>query len=69
MRVGRRLAIKLLNAARFVLAQDGPRGAMTAAIDRGLVTRLARSRRRGHATTSTAYNYTRALERTETLFW
>ena len=68
MRVGRRLAIKLLNAARFALAQDGPRGAMTAAIDRGLVTRLA-----GLVDEVTddldAYNYTRALERTETSFW
>ena len=68
MRVGRRLAIKLLNAARFALAQDGPRGPMTAAIDRGLVTRLARLV--DEVTDDLdAYNYTRALERTETSFW
>jgi valyl-tRNA synthetase len=68
MRVGRRLAIKLLNAAKFALARTEPIGAVTAPVDRGLVTRLATL-----VTDTTAdleeYNYTRALERTEQFFW
>jgi valyl-tRNA synthetase len=68
MRVGRRLAIKLLNAAKFALARTEPIGAITAPVDRGLVTRLA-----ALVTDATAdleeYNYTRALERTEQFFW
>ena len=68
MRVGRRLAIKLLNAAKFALARTEPIGAITAPVDRGLVTRLA-----SLVTEATSdleeYNYTRALERTEQFFW
>ena len=68
MRVGRRLAIKLLNAAKFALARTEPLGAITAPVDRGLVTRLA-----ALVVDATAdledYNYTRALERTEQFFW
>jgi valyl-tRNA synthetase len=68
MRVGRRLAIKLLNAAKFALARTEPMGAVTAPVDRGLVTRLA-----ALVTDTTAdleeYNYTRALERIEQFFW
>ncbi len=68
MRVGRRLAIKLLNAAKFALGRAEPVGAITAAVDRGLLTRLATL-----VTEATGdledYNYTRALERTEQFFW
>jgi valyl-tRNA synthetase len=68
MRVGRRLAIKILNASKFALASPAPSGAIGAALDRGMLTRLARL-----VTEATsdfdAYNYTRALERTETFFW
>jgi valyl-tRNA synthetase len=68
MKVGRRLAMKLLNASRFVLAQPEPQGPVTAAVDRGLLTTLA-----GIVRESTAdldlYNYTRVLERTESFFW
>jgi valyl-tRNA synthetase len=68
MKVGRRLAIKLLNASRFVLAKPEPHGPVTAAVDRGLLTMLARI-----VSESTAdleeFNYTRVLERTETFFW
>ena len=42
MKVGRRLAIKLLNASRFVLAKPEPNGPVTAPVDRGLLTMLAR---------------------------
>src|SRR5688500_16769638 len=41
MKVGRRLAIKILNAARFALLQAEPRGAITEPLDRGMLTALA----------------------------
>jgi valyl-tRNA synthetase len=68
MKVGRRLAIKLLNASKFILGSREPRGAITHAVDRGMLTNLARLV--GDATADLeAYEYTRALERTETFFW
>lgn len=68
MRVGRRLAIKLLNASKFVLSRPGPVGPVTDTVDRGLLTRLAQVVTEATAEL-TAYNYTRALERTEAFFW
>ncbi|HWC10390.1 MAG TPA: valine--tRNA ligase, partial [Acidimicrobiales bacterium] len=73
MRVGRRLAIKVLNASRFVLslgsdggAADG--GQVTAALDRAVLGRLADLV--DTATTAfEGYDYARALEHTEALFW
>ena len=68
MRVGRRLAIKLLNASKFMLAKTEPRGPATRALDRGMLTNLARLV--GDATEDfEAYNYARALERSEAFFW
>jgi valyl-tRNA synthetase len=68
MRVGRRLAIKILNASKFVLASPEPCGAVTAPLDRGILTRLAALVEEATADLE-AYNYTRVLERTETFFW
>jgi valyl-tRNA synthetase len=68
MKVGRRLAIKLLNASRFVLAKPEPHGAVTAPVDRGLLTMLARIVRESTADLED-FNYTRVLERSETFFW
>jgi valyl-tRNA synthetase len=68
MRVGRRLAIKVLNASKFVLASPEPRGSATAAVDRGMLTKLARVVEDATADLE-AYEYTRALDRTETFFW
>ena len=68
MKVGRRLAIKLLNASRFVLAKPEPNGPVTAPVDRGLLTMLARIVRES-TTDLEEFNYTRVLERTETFFW
>jgi len=68
MRVGRRLAIKLLNASKFVLARPEPRGPITERVDLGLLTLVTRLVRDATADFE-AYNYTRALERTESLFW
>ncbi len=68
MKVGRRLAIKILNAARFALLQAEPRGPITEPLDRGMLTALA-----GLVEESTgqleAYDYARVLERTERFFW
>ena len=68
MKVGRRLAIKLLNASKFVLANPGTRGAVTSGVDRGLLTQLARLVRDSTEDLDN-YQYTRVLERTETFFW
>jgi valyl-tRNA synthetase len=68
MKVGRRLAIKLLNASRFVLSRPEPRAPVTVAVDRGLLTVLARVVRDATADLED-YNYARALERTESFFW
>ncbi len=68
MKVGRRLAIKLLNASKFVLAKPGTRGAVTSGVDRGLLTQLARLVRESTEDLDN-YQYTRVLERTETFFW
>src|SRR5580765_1276490 len=68
MRVGRRLAIKLLNASKFALASPEPQGPITAAVDRALLQRLA-----GLVDEATrdldAYDYARVLQRTEEFFW
>ena len=72
MKVGRRLALKLLNASRFVLGQGDIAGAavgeVTEPIDRAMLAKLAGVV--AEATTAfEAYQYQRALERTETFFW
>ncbi|MBV8462187.1 MAG: valine--tRNA ligase [Acidimicrobiales bacterium] len=80
IKVGRRLAIKILNASRFALGRiAGPDGggtepeaappeAVRAPLDRAMLRRLA-----DVVAAVTAdfegYDYARALERTETFFW
>jgi len=68
MKVGRRLAIKILNAARFALMQADPRGPITEPLDRGMLTALARLVDESTEQLE-AYDYARVLERTETFFW
>ena len=68
MKVGRRLAMKLLNAARFALMQAEPRGPITEPLDRGMLTALA-SLVEESTEQLEAYDYARVLERTETFFW
>jgi valyl-tRNA synthetase len=79
MKVGRRLAIKLLNASKFVLGRLGEGGrlgdgsvpgpeAVTAPIDQDLLSRLAAVVARATAAFDD-YDYAKALEETETFFW
>ncbi len=72
IRIGRRLAIKILNASRFVLGLAAGGGAGGADVTEPLD--LAMLRRLGEvAADSTrafgAYDHSRALERTEEFFW
>ncbi|MPY86678.1 MAG: valine--tRNA ligase [Luteitalea sp.] len=68
MRVGRRLAIKLLNASKFVLSRLEPSGPVTQSVDRGFLTRVARLV--GDTTEDLEqYEYARALDRIERVFW
>jgi valyl-tRNA synthetase len=70
MKVGRRLAIKLLNASRFALSfGEGPAsGEVTEALDRAMLAGLADLV--DDATRAfEAFDYARALERTEQFFW
>ena len=76
LKVGRRLAIKLLNASRFALGLGGGDGSaqvsdlslVTEPLDRAMLAGLA-----GLVDDATAafdaYDYARALERTEAFFW
>jgi len=68
-RIGRRLAVKLLNASKFVLRFDDPgEGEVTETLDRSMLHRLADLV--GEATRALdAFDYARALERTESFFW
>jgi valyl-tRNA synthetase len=68
MKVGRRLAVKILNASRFVLNDLPPAGPVVNPLDAAMLERVA-----GVVEAATEvfddYDYTRALERTETAFW
>ncbi len=74
MKVGRRLAVKLLNASKFALADLPPEGErseigqLTSALDRAMVARLQRVVEEATASFE-QYDYARALERTEVFFW
>jgi valyl-tRNA synthetase len=74
MKVGRRLAIKLLNASKFVLGIGGPdagvpdASAVTEPIDKAMLAELAEVVKAATGWFD-ALDYARALERTEEFFW
>jgi valyl-tRNA synthetase len=68
MRVGRRLAIKLLNASKFVLASAEPRGPIIVPVDRAILRALTTIVEDATRDLD-AYDYARVLQRTEEFFW
>jgi valyl-tRNA synthetase len=69
IKIGRRLAIKVLNAAKFVLGFEAEPGAtVTEELDKSMLRELARVLADASAAFE-AYDHARALEVTETFFW
>ncbi|HZD68170.1 MAG TPA: valine--tRNA ligase, partial [Actinomycetes bacterium] len=73
IRVGRRLAIKVLNASRFVLsrlaaAAEAGGAAVSDPLDRSMLAHLDQVVAEATAALD-AYDHTRALDRTESFFW
>jgi valyl-tRNA synthetase len=69
MKVGRKLAVKLLNASKFALAELPPQAEELAhPLDRAMIARLAALVAEAEESFE-AYDYARALQRTEELFW
>jgi valyl-tRNA synthetase len=67
MKVGRRLAVKLLNASKFAVSEVPP-GPVTHPLDHAVLSRLADVVDAATASFE-KYEYARALEQTETFFW
>jgi valyl-tRNA synthetase len=73
MRVGRRLAIKILNASRFVLSTAEPRGRISETVDRAMLVNLANLVEHPESPAVTEllekYDYARVLDLVEREFW
>ncbi len=68
MKIGRKLAMKVLNVSKFVLAGEQPAGAVTAALDRGMLQNLANLVDEATAELD-HYEYAKALAKIESFFW
>ncbi len=69
MKIGRKLAIKILNASRFAIGLGEPKaGAPTELVDRALLAKLADLVDEATAAFD-GFDYARSLERTESFFW
>jgi valyl-tRNA synthetase len=68
MKIGRRLAMKLLNASKFALSSGPAEGEITEPLDRGMLTELALLVDDATASLDD-YEYTRVLDRSEAFFW
>ncbi|GAA0912372.1 valine--tRNA ligase [Nonomuraea longicatena] len=68
LKIGRRLAIKILNASKFVLGFESAQGEVTEPLDLSMLAALADAVREAGAALA-AYEHTRALEVAERFFW
>ncbi len=68
MKIGRKLAMKVMNVSKFVLAGDQPAGAVTEALDRGMLQNLASLVDEATAELE-HYEYAKALAKVESFFW
>ncbi len=68
MKIGRKLAMKLLNLSKFVLSGEQPDGPVTEALDKGMLTALAALVDEATAELE-QYEYARALAKIEGFFW
>jgi valyl-tRNA synthetase len=68
MKVGRRLAIKVLNASKFILGKAEPIGPVTSAVDRAMLSHLA-VLVRDTTQALEEYEYGRAIDLVEREFW
>jgi len=68
IKIGRRLAIKILNASRFALSLEHPEGEISDALDRSMLTRLSET---VEASTRALedYEHAKALDLVERFFW
>jgi len=76
MKIGRRLAIKLLNASKFALGMGPASGDLAGSLDRPVTEALDKAMLAGLANlvdectrALDGFDYARALERTESFFW
>ncbi|MEO5742855.1 MAG: valine--tRNA ligase [Vicinamibacterales bacterium] len=68
MKIGRKLAMKVLNVSKFVLAGEQPDGAVSEPLDRGMLENLAALV--DDATSELEqYEYAKALAKIESFFW
>jgi valyl-tRNA synthetase len=68
MKIGRKLAMKVLNVSKFVLAGEQPEGPVTEPLDRGMLQNLAAIVDEATAELE-SYEYAKALAKIESFFW